>query len=208
MEDVTTGVHDNSFTRNLIEELRDGAKNGLTTWELNGRMMHRRGRNQLFFTPRHFPLLNTNTPSIELCPLRGSFRLHPEEHLHGGPGNLSNKLTTPSLTETSTVSTEDEDSFFRGRILLSISLSDWTIPPTSAEWLEWLRVRAPRNIESVSARFQRSGGQGDINRTVVQPQDPLKWVGGLTSLPEHGRSQRLEEALVLTEYLRAIQRYF
>ncbi|KAI9870219.1 MAG: hypothetical protein M1830_004519, partial [Pleopsidium flavum] len=45
----------------------------------------------------------------------------------------------------------------------------------------------------------RSGGQGDINRTGVHPQDPLKWVGGLTSLPEHGRSRRLEEALVLTE---------
>lgn len=30
MEDVTTGVHNNSFTRILIEELRHGAKECLT----------------------------------------------------------------------------------------------------------------------------------------------------------------------------------
>lgn len=100
--------------------------------------MDRRRKNELKYTPRHFSLLGSAgaQSSIELRALRNGSELRLEHDLHGSQGDIiGSELATPSLTETaSTLPTEDEDIFFENRILLSINLEDWTIPPSVAEW--------------------------------------------------------------------------
>lgn len=199
MEDVTTGVHDNSFTRSLIAELRHGAEKGLTTWELNGRLMARRGRNELAFTPRHFPLGAAAMARIELRPLRSTSRLHPEHDPYGYQGGAGSDLATPSLSESaSTIPTEDEAMFFGNRILLSINLRDWTIPPSVEEWFDWLRKDAPRNIESIGARFQPSTGQRAIDKP-TGAQNPRTWAESVPTLEDPFRQRRLENVMVRSE---------
>lgn len=199
MEDVTTGVHDNSFTQSLITELRDGAKNGLTTWELNGHLMARRGRNELFFTPRHFPLCTTAMARIELRPLRSSSKPRPEHDPYGYSGDAGSELSTPSLIESaSTLPTEDDAMFFDNRILLFINLLDWTIPPSPEEWFEWLRQAAPKNIESISARFQPSTGRRGADGP-TDARNPRTWAENVPTLEDPGRRHRLHNVLVRSE---------
>lgn len=202
MEDVTTGVHDNSFTRILIEELLRGAKKGLTTWELNGQLMRRRVRDDLKYTPRHFPLLDAAgaKPRIELRPLRSSSELHPEHDPHGSHGDITgSELATPSLAETaSTLPTEDEDMFFENRILLSINLKDWTIPPSVAEWSGWLRGNAPSNIQSIIARFHRPTHQRAIDKA-NDAQNPRTWAESVHTFEDPGRKERVDKVIVRSE---------
>ena len=123
MEDGTPGVGERSYTRNLIEELRQCASMPLTTTILNGRMVDRRGHNLLVQTPHHFSLVDDDVPCIELSSL----------------GRSPTGPPTPPLTETastlsaSNIFTDDVKLLDRDRILLAINLKDWIIPPKNEE---------------------------------------------------------------------------
>ena len=192
MEDVTTGVDDNSFTRNLIKELKRGAPTNLTTWRFYQRMVERRGKGLLKYTPYHLPLFGADAPSIELRPFREY-----QERLEVQANSMTVPLT-PSLTDFgSTISTEDEMAFMRDRILLSINLKDWTLPPKVEEWQHWLRTEAPANISAISAVFQPEKGT-DMTFT-IPPQDPGSWTKTLPKISESGRRERVEEAIIRSE---------
>ena len=192
MEDVTTGVDNNSFTRILIQELTRGARKNLATWRLYGRLVIRRGKGDLRYTPYHLPFLDADAPTIELRPFR-------EDHeLLEIQGNVTPFLATPGLTDSgSTISTEDETAFMRDRILLSINLKDWTLPPKPSEWLHWLRTGAPDNISAINAVFQPE--RATDTTFTIPPQDPGSWTKTLPSLPQPNRREHLEEAIIRTE---------
>ena len=192
MEDVTTGVDDNSFTSNLIKELKRGAQRNLATWQLYGRMVARRGKGLLKYTPYHLPFLDGDAPSIELRPF---IEYHERLQIQG---RLMPIPATPALTDSeSTLSTEDETAFSRDRILLSINLKDWTRPPKVSEWQHWLRTEAPENISAISAVFQPER-RTDTTFT-LPPQDPASWTKSLPTLSEAGRRERVEEAIIRSE---------
>ena len=123
MEDGTTDVADNSFTRNIIDELRLSVRANLTTWKLNKRMFDRRSKGRLEYTPRHFPLSDGDTPCICLRPLVRDSK-------------LSTRPATPDLTDsTSLTSTDDslgsEDRF--SHVNPSRRLDTTTLSRTIAE---------------------------------------------------------------------------
>jgi len=192
MESVTTGVHDNSFTRQFIAELKQCAKEPLTTWQLYGKLIIRKGKNLLRYTPHHFPLTDTTAPRIELRPLMVSSA----QLQYGAQGNFSSLQTTPELTTSmSTLSTEADASILYNRIVLAINLKDPTVPPLSHEWVEWLSSKAPGNIESIIAMYQPD----QQHQTVHAARDPRSWTQGLTTFPEPSRVDQVKEALIRTE---------
>lgn len=206
MESGTPGVSDNSFTRQLIEELQQGAKKTKTTWQLHGRMIVRRGKGQLKRTPIHFTLLDKDASRIELRPLKKDAA----PVLYGAQGNLNTSLGVPDLTDSlSTMSTEDdvlspddEHLITGNRILLAVNLKDWTKVPSPQDWQRWLRQGAPENIESIIAMHRAYSPQRSTGTSFIEPQDPGSWRENLPTIPGHpdpDRPKRVDEALVQTE---------
>jgi len=116
--------------------------------------------------------------------------------LNGWQGDAGSELATPSLSESaSTFPTQDEAMFFDNRILLSINLRDWIIPPSVEEWSEWLRRGAPKNIESISVRFRRPRGIG--RRT--DAQSPRPWAESVPTVEDPLRQHRVDNVIIRSE---------
>ena len=199
MEDETIGVRADSFTRNLIEELKSGAGGDLTTWRLNNLMISRRAKDMLRFTPRHFALTDETNPRIEIRPLSKFTGLDPTyEPLQ--VQNLHLTQPPPSLTDSvSTISTADRSSLTEDRILLAITLKDSPRPPDARQWISWLREGAPDIIKSITASYEQVSVHPVWREGTIQREDPMTWRQGLPSIVEPGRLKRVEENLVRTE---------
>ena len=154
MEDKTTGVGHNSFTRRLIEELeksREAREASVSAWQLSERLNGRRIQGELVYTPRFFGLSKAKYPCIELRPMT---RVQSPNQTR--PLNLKLESTsgdTFSDDSLSTISTNDW--YTRGRrILVSINLVDWTKLPPVMQWERWLTKDAPENIKSLKLFYQ------------------------------------------------------
>ena len=195
MEDGTTGVADNSFTRNIIEELKFGVRANLTTWKLNNKMMKRRADGLLEFTPRHFPLSDGGNPCICLRPLARDSNPSLEIHVDKSGKSFENGPPTPGLTDSTSLSSLGSED----RILLSICLKDWAAPPLKEQWLKWIKEQLPDNIKAITASYQPSEEPDSPN----QPHDRLGYtvdtLQGLTGFQESDRAGRIAKELVVTE---------
>lgn len=209
METGTPGVSDNSFTRQLIEELQQCANKTTTTPQLYCKSIARRGSHQLKRTPIHFTLVEHDAVRIELRPLRKDVA----PSAHGARENPNSSLDIPDLTESlSTTSTKDkalslndEDPMMKNRILLAINLKDRDKPPSSQDWLRWLRQGAPENIASIEAMYRADSPQRNSGTDIIQAQVPGSWMESLGPVPGHPDPERPRrvmsavEAVVRTE---------
>ncbi|MCJ1285109.1 hypothetical protein MMC26_004447 [Xylographa opegraphella] len=198
MEDKTTGVHDNSFTSNLIEILKDDHTKKLTAWKVSKRLMARRDANRLYYTPRHFPLSDGDASCIPLRPLNENPPLTPPMHYvrpHGHP-NLPN---SPPLTEIASTVTDEDDSLFEDRIVISINLKDPTQPPSKKQWLTYLSERVPENISSIRVSYSPGHKDWSLQLPTKSQEDTTTYIRSIPTLPDPERVRRVEEELVRTE---------
>ena len=203
LETGTPAVSENSFTRQLIEELQHHAKKSRTVWQLHGEMVGRKGSRQLKRTPIHFSLLREDASRIELRPLRKETAWNPYET----QGTRNALLGIPDLTDTlSTMPTEDNvlaqadvELLVGNRIILAITLKDWDKVPSDQDWLRWLREGAPENIASMNAMLRTCTPQRSTGTSLIKPQNLGSWTEALPTVPGHPDPDWLAEALVKTE---------
>ena len=156
MEDKTTGVLYNSFTRRLIEELEKSAKAGETSvsaWQLHDRLMGRKSEGDLDYTPRFYGLSRAETPSIELRSHKGSLDHSSNQTGYTNSSGQAMIEDASSYCSPAASTTNDWYTYDR-RILVSINLIDWTKLPPVMQWERWLTEKAPKNIESMKLFFE------------------------------------------------------
>ena len=148
-EVTTTGVNDNSFTRNLIKELKSLSKSRFNIAMLNANLMRRYrqpGSPMLLTEPWYTYLGNVALPSIELIP------------------QLPNQANSASIA---TISTEAQDqtlnkspavppliidqSMTETLVLLAVHLKDAEQVPRLLSWQNWCHNLAPEDAKSVHA---------------------------------------------------------
>ena len=154
MEDKTTGVQYNSFTRRLIQELEKSCKAGepsITAWQLHERLVGLKSKGDLDYTPRFFGLSGAKSPCIELRPLT-NLSDQPSDHI--GLPSSDRQSDTSSDDSYSTTSSANDWYTHGRRILVSINLVDWTKLPPKMQWERWLKENAPENIKSLKLFFQ------------------------------------------------------
>ncbi|MCJ1437723.1 hypothetical protein MMC27_007110 [Xylographa pallens] len=198
MEDRTTGVHDNSFTSNLIEILKEGSTQQLTAWKVSKRLMARRDINRLLYTPRHFPLSDGDASCIPLFPLNEDLTLTSQIY-HTRRDSSTDLPDTPPLTENASTITDEDDSLIEDRIVISINLKDWTQPPSAKQWLAYLSERVPENLKSIRVSYSPGNKNGSALLPIPSEKDTMKYIEDLSTLPDLGRVRRVEEELVRTE---------
>ena len=152
MEDQTTSVQNNSFTRRLIEELQKSQKDReeyISAWQLHDRLMGRKSEGDLKYTPRFFSFNKGVKPCINLIPMKRSFS-HDSSQSHLTPRNrIGSVEDVPSLVSSETASTSNDWFTSDRRILVSINLEDTTKLPPFMQWKHWLTKEAPENIKSM-----------------------------------------------------------
>ncbi|MCJ1382775.1 hypothetical protein MMC17_005888 [Xylographa soralifera] len=198
MEDKTTGVHDNSFTSNLIEILEEGSTKQLTAWKVSKRLMARRDCNRLLYTPRHFPLSDGDASCIPLRPLRKDLTLTPQIY-RPRRGSFPDLPNTPPLTDTASTITDEDDSLIEDRIVISINLKDWTEPPSQQQWLTYLNERVPENIKTIRVSYSKGRRDGSAVLPISSQKDTMKYIQDLSTIPDLERVRRVEDELVRTE---------
>lgn len=154
MESVTVGVTDNSFTRNLIEELKLLSGTRFDVALLYTRLMERRGSKKLHHTPIHASLsLKTIKPSIVLTACTP-----PPRHDYSDSKSLAIKEGCTSMLATvkptALISTEQRhNAGIRVKIYARLKASE--IPPSPKDWLSYLVDGAPEEIEEMAITLER-----------------------------------------------------
>nr|POE77954.1 hypothetical protein CFP56_09595 [Quercus suber] len=129
-EATTTGVNDNSFTQNLIAELRSSSSERFNAAMLHNRLMRRYlepGDHELLTEPMYSCLGGEIYPSVELVP-------QPQ---------AEDESTDPALS-VDTMLTEP-------LVVLAIKLKESNDVPSLPSWLSWVHENAPDSVESVHA---------------------------------------------------------
>ena len=198
VEDETTGVHNNSFTSNIIDILKDGASKSLTAWQINGLLMERRRNNRLFYTPRHYPLSKGAASCVQLrsmvkCTNKGTKLKRNQNH-----GSFIDSPDTPPLTDSATTISDEIDPF-GGRVILTLGLEDPSEPPEKKHWVEWLCKRVPENLRFISLRYQNGFQEQRSILSPMSPQETLQYIGDLASEADQRRQKRVAAELVRTE---------
>lgn len=154
MESVTVGVTDNSFTRNLIEEMKrlSGTKFNVTF--LYTCLMKRRGCRKLHHTPIHASLsLKTMKPSIVLTactpPPRHEYSDAESSAIKDGCASIlaTVKPTGPIFTE------QRHNAGIRVNICARLKASESL--PSPKDWLSYLVEGAPEEIEAMAITLER-----------------------------------------------------
>jgi tetratricopeptide (TPR) repeat protein len=148
-EVTTTGVNDNSFTRNLIAEL-----NSLSTSRFNITMLHAKlmrryrkpGPHMLLTEPWYTYLGDVVLPSIELIPqppnqmgsaCSATITTEAQNHISNKLSEVAPLTIDHTMTET--------------LVLLAVRLKDTERIPKLLSWQDWCHDLAPDDIESVHA---------------------------------------------------------
>ncbi|KAI9694723.1 MAG: hypothetical protein M1822_000339 [Bathelium mastoideum] len=124
--EVTTGVHDNSFTRNLIEELTPTDTNRLSVVMLHARLL-RRYPDKLKKEPWYTYLGDVASPSVEFTPIH-NFKKGSKAPTYGIDRSVTEKL-----------------------VLLAVRLNDAEKIPSRQHWREWVTDLAPKDVASIQA---------------------------------------------------------
>ena len=130
-ETEATGVNDNSFTRNLIEELKAHSAKPFSIPILHNRLMNRfkrRGPHQLLVEPWYTYLGDRMSPSIQLSPLVSDHNPDLTETSSQGSGS-----SEPALTDT--------------LVLFAARLKDSAAVPSLEDWTTWLRDSLPKDVD-------------------------------------------------------------
>ena len=176
MEDVTIGVRPNSFTRRLIEELEKSHKDGdayVSSWQIHDRLMGRKRRGHLQYTPRFFPLSQDEYPCIRLRPMKQRLDQSSSQASLTGQNKEESIKGVPSLDSSDTTSASSDWFTRERRIIVSINLDDPTKLPPVMQWERWLTEKAPENIKSMRVFFQPEDAnqQRNLNTTSATPPD-------------------------------------
>ncbi|KAI4144665.1 MAG: hypothetical protein LQ340_006563 [Diploschistes diacapsis] len=158
-ESTTTGVNNNSFTRNLIAELTSLHTTRFNIAILHSRLMaryRRPGNHQLLTEPWYSYLGNELVPSVELTPQPASDNSSVNIEM---PNVGSEDYPQPPASSTSdhTSITIDEPTT-ETLVLLAVRLKSPNEVPRLVSWQDWCHILAPDDIESVHAlgRLQSS----------------------------------------------------
>ncbi|MCJ1330704.1 hypothetical protein MMC10_007390 [Thelotrema lepadinum] len=148
---TTTGVSDNSFTRNLIEELKSLHAARFNVAMLHARLMRRyrqAGPHKLLTEPWYTYLGSDVVPSVELAPL-------PKREIEVGGSDLAatdpaDSTPSSSLTSSMTSLTIDNQ-MTETLVLLAVRLKSIEGVPELMAWHRWCHESAPEDVESVHA---------------------------------------------------------
>lgn len=192
IEDKTTGVSDLSFTSNLIEELDLAKKNGIAVWNLYRRMVARRKKNLMLYTPRHVSLSDSVSPSILLCPMTATQSLYASD----SSSSHYNQTISSNIAAKDTKITDDE--IEEERILLHIRLKQNTAPPSVDRWVWWLMNRIPEEIKSITPFYKRRDPDDSTFSDLSEPKDPVEGFDpsslGNPHFPNPYRHEEVKEA--------------
>lgn len=190
VESVTTGVSDNSFTRNLIEEMKllSGAEFNVTT--LHSRLMERRGLDRLHYTPIHASLSNNMKPSIVLTPFDPPPQYEADSKFKSPAikDESTNKLAiVKSASATFTEQLHNADT----RVMICARLKASDNLPSADDWLSYLVDGAPEEIEEMAITLERDvqGNQNSLSVvTQVSDSQSLDFFDANTGLPSAASS--------------------
>lgn len=148
---TTTGVNDNSFTRNLIEELKSLSASRFDVTMLHARLMKRYGRpgpHMLLTEPWYTYLGDIAIPSVELAPQPDNNDSNVGINLPaaGGMDSSQTSFTTSTATSFAIGETMTET-----LVLLAVRLKSTERIPSLVAWQNWCHNTAPEDIESVHA---------------------------------------------------------
>ena len=150
-EVTTTGVNDNSFTRNLIEELKALHATRFNIAILHARLMRRYrqpGDHQLLSEPWYTFLGDDVAPSVEITPQPQRHQCN--ESLQAPASDSASTSGESSATSSLTSLTIDESSV-ETLVLLGVRLKSSDEIPHLVTWRNWCHVLAPDDVASVHA---------------------------------------------------------
>ena len=147
-EVTTTGVNDNSFTRNLIEELKSLSTSRFNIAMLHARLMRRYrkpGPHMLLTEPWYTYLGDTALASTEISP-------QPSNQMSSASKDSVLESSDSSSKRPSAVTTISIDqSMTETLVLLAVRLKDTEQTPKLLSWQNWCHDLAPDDVESVHA---------------------------------------------------------
>jgi tetratricopeptide (TPR) repeat protein len=146
-EVTTTGVNDNSFTRNLIEELQSLSTSRFNVAILHARLMRRYrrpGPHTLLTEPWYTYLGDEICPSTELAPQLVSRIIHSDACSTTMESGDSSQLSTSSSATSFTI----DQTMTETLVLLAVRLKDTERIPGLLAWQKWC---APEDIDTVHA---------------------------------------------------------
>ena len=147
-EVTTTGVNDNSFTRNLIEELKSLSTSRFNIAMLHARLMSRYRKSGPYMPltePWYTYLGDAASASAEISPQ---------------PSNQMNSTSNDSVLESSDSSSKRpsavttisiDQSMTETLVLLAVRLKETEQTPKLLSWQNWCHDLAPDDVESVHA---------------------------------------------------------
>ena len=148
-ESLTVGVSNNSFTRNLIEELKALSTTRFDITMLHNRLMGRYGKpgpHQLLVEPVYSRMGNAPACSIELTPLQ------PRHASSAGPADANpHAQSQPSKKASAATPSIVKDLMTEPLALLAVRLKDPSKTPRLSSWQNWCHEFAPDDVESVHA---------------------------------------------------------
>lgn len=148
-EATTTGVNDNSFTRNLIQELNLLATSRFNIAMLHARLMKRYrkpGPHMLLTEPWYTYLGDVAIPSVELVPQS------PIQMSSASNATLPAEAQNQTSNESSAVAPLTIDqSMTETLVLLAVRLKDTERIPKLSSWQDWCHNLAPNDIDSIHA---------------------------------------------------------
>jgi tetratricopeptide (TPR) repeat protein len=146
-EVTTTGVNDNSFTRNLIEELQSLSASRFNVAMLHARLMRRYrrpGPHILLTEPWYTYLGDEICPSTELAPQLVSRIIHSDACSTTTESGDYSQLSTSSSATSFTI----DQTMTETLVLLAVRLKDTERIPGLLAWQNWC---APEDIDTVHA---------------------------------------------------------
>jgi tetratricopeptide (TPR) repeat protein len=149
-EVTTTGVNDNSFTRNLIEELQSLSTSRFNVAMLHARLMRRYrkpGPHTLLTEPWYTYLGDEICPSTELAPQLVSRIIHSDACSTTMESGDSSQLSTSSSATSFTI----DQTMTETLVLLAVRLKDTERIPGLLAWQNWCHNLAPEDIDTVHA---------------------------------------------------------
>lgn len=144
---TTTGVNDNSFTRNLIEELKSRSGSPFSIAMLHASLMRRYrmpGPHQLLTEPWYTFLGDHAVPSTVLIPQPQVNRASEDANITGAQNQAANKSSAVDPLHEDQPTTET-------LVLLAVRLNDTNKIPNLSSWQKWCHDLAPDDVESAHA---------------------------------------------------------
>jgi len=145
---TTTGVNDNSFTRNLIEELESLSTSRFNIAMLHARLMRRYrkpGSHMLLTEPWYTYLGDIALASTEISS-------QPSNQMSSAGNTPVLEISDTGSKQSPVVTTISIDqSMIETLILLAVRLKDTEHTPKLLSWQNWCHDLAPNDIESVHA---------------------------------------------------------